>query len=144
MKQTSLVFLFSFVLSTLITFYHVHAAALIPLEGPPFLSSSTSSCNRYFTHQGMLPALQRSAFVVPQDSTTDTTGTAAASASIIPYSEYLLLGREIPVTYTNDPKSVYRWFSNHLPYEGCTIGLDVEEVSVSMYVYISIVFIPHS
>lgn len=71
--------------------------------------------HRFFTECGILPPLTRSesSLVFPNET-----------QSTIPYSEYT--GRQIPVTYTNDPKSVYRWFSDNLPHTGCTIGFDVE------------------
>jgi hypothetical protein len=71
--------------------------------------------HRFFTEGGILPPLTRSesSQVFPNET-----------QSTIPYSEYT--GRQIPVMYTNDPKSVYRWFSDNLPHAGCTIGFDVE------------------
>jgi hypothetical protein len=79
-------------------------------------SSSTSS--RYFTQEGLLPPLALSA-MCPSNQTTDT----------MPYTESPH-GRSIPVVYTNDPNSIYRWLSNNLPIEGCTMGFDTE---VSFY-----------
>jgi hypothetical protein len=70
---------------------------------------------RFFTQRGILPPLTRSESSLVFSNETQST---------IPYSEYT--GRQIPVTYTNDPKSVYRWFSDNLLHTGCTIGLDIE------------------
>ncbi len=88
-----------------------------------FMSQELSS-TRYFTDKGILPPLNGLGFVMNQtfDSTpyTDT-------SSVLSYE-----GSSAPVTYTNDPKSVYRWLSDQLPYEGCTIGFDVE-VSDNMH-----------
>jgi hypothetical protein len=71
--------------------------------------------HRFFTEGGVLPPLTRSESTLVSPNETQ---------SIIPYSEET--ARQIPVTYTNDPKSVYRWFSDNLPYTGCTIGFDIE------------------
>lgn len=49
--------------------------------------------------------------------------TFANSTDTIPYSG---LGDAIPVLYTNNPNIVYKWLSDHLPSEGCTLGFDVE------------------
>jgi hypothetical protein len=84
-----------------------------------FMSHEFSS-NRYFTDKGVLPPLNGvglTNLVSNQTSEIYTTDT----------SSYLSgLGPSVPVTYTNDPKTVYRWMSDNLPNEGCTLGFDVE------------------
>jgi hypothetical protein len=84
-------------------------------------NNGRSWSSRYFTQEGMLPPLL-SLSAVPSNQTTT-----------IPYSESEG-GRSIPVVYTNDPSSVYKWLSNNLPYKGCTIGFDVEVSSIHSFV----------
>lgn len=84
-----------------------------------FMSHEISS-NRYFTDKGILPPLN---FVtVPLNQTYQDDTTPYTDTSSLLFCE----GSSIPVTYTNDPTSVYRWLSDHLPYQGCTIGFDIE------------------
>jgi hypothetical protein len=83
--------------------------------------------HRFFTEDGILPPLTRSESPLVFSNETQST---------IPYSEYT--GRQIPVTYTNDPKSVYRWFSDNLSRAGCTIGFDVE---VCFWIVVSVLFV---
>ena len=82
------------------------------------------SSSRYFTKDGTLPPLVSLAAAARPSNDTLT----------IPYSKKKQ-GRsssDVSVVYTNDPGSVYRWLSDHLPYEGCTIGFDTE---VSVFIF---------
>ena len=58
-----------------------------------------------FTHTSSLPPLQP----VKSDE---------------PLPDYLQ--RNIPLVYTNDPKTVCQWLQENLPMDCCTIGFDVE------------------
>jgi hypothetical protein len=79
---------------------------------------------RYFTQHGMLPPL---ALCVPNAVATNSTTIASSEQQA---------GGSLPVVYTNDPSSVYKWLSNNLPFDGCSIGFDVEvSVSLSRYVF---------
>lgn len=72
----------------------------------------------------MLPPL---ALCVPNAVATNSTTIASSEQQA---------GGSLPVVYTNDPSSVYKWLSNNLPFDGCTIGFDVEvSVSLSRYVF---------
>lgn len=78
------------------------------------------SSTRYFTDKGILPPLN--CLSVPLNQTfQDDTSPYTDTSSIL-----CCEGSSVPVTYTNDPTSVYRWLSDHLPYQGCTIGFDIE------------------
>lgn len=88
-----------------------------------FMSSEFSS-TRYFTDKGLLPPLKGRGlqpFALNQTSDTATLPYTTDTSSVLS-----LHGSSVPVTYTNNPKSVYRWLSDNLPYEGCTVGFDVE------------------
>lgn len=87
-----------------------------------FMSNEMSS-TRYFTDKGLLPplSLRQKASNQTTISSSDSPSTLYTTGTSVP-----LQGCSVPVTYTNDPKSVYRWLSDHLPYEGCIIGFDVE------------------
>lgn len=101
--------------------------------GHGFMSNEFSS-TRYFTDKGFLPPLQGLTLrpsgmsVVWNQTTADSFTTDTSSVLSLDGSS------SVPVTYTNNPKSVYRWLSDNLPYEGCTIGFDVE-VSILHYVF---------
>jgi hypothetical protein len=41
----------------------------------------------------------------------------------LPYSSH---GESLPVTYTNNPKIVSQWLSNHVPSSNGILGFDVE------------------
>jgi len=84
-----------------------------------FMSHEFSS-TRYFTDKGILPPLN--CLVVPLNQTYQDDSTSYTDTSSMLGCE----GSSVPVTYTNDPTSVYRWLSDHLPYQGGTIGFDVE------------------
>jgi hypothetical protein len=84
-----------------------------------FMSHEFSS-TRYFTDKGVLPPLHGVGCEILASNQTSETYTTDTSSYVA------LNGPSIPVTYTNDPKTVYRWLSDQLPYEGCTIGFDVE------------------
>ena len=114
-----------------------------------FMSHEVSS-TRYFTNKGFLPPLNNGIMGSlllsssskknknhhyhsrgsPTNHTseldTSTTGASMSISSLSSSSHGSLHGVSVPVTYTNDPKTVYRWMSDHLPYEGCTLGFDVE------------------
>jgi hypothetical protein len=46
---------------------------------------------------------------------------AATAAARTPYAQ-----ANLPILYTNDPKAVSRWLSDHVPRDGCVLGFDVE------------------
>lgn len=91
-----------------------------------FMSHEFSS-TRYFTDKGILPPLNCLGVPLNQTYQDDT----------IPYtdtsSRLCYEGSSVPVTYTNDPTSVYRWLSDHLPYQGCIIGFDIEVSNLAVY-----------
>jgi len=99
------------------TRYFADKGFLPPLNdgamGSLLLSSSSSKTNKNHHHR-------RHPRSSPTNQTSDLDTSTGTSMSISSY------GVSVPVTYTNDPKTVYRWMSDHLPYEGCTIGFDVE------------------
>ena len=74
---------------------------------------SKSSTNRYFTHQGVLPPLPLAELP-----------SSPSNSTIIPYS--VSETSVVPVTYTNDPKTVYLWLTENLPLDGCILGVDLE------------------
>jgi len=78
------------------------------------------SSTRYFTNKGILPPLN--VLQLALNRTNDSIHYTDVS-STLSYE-----GSSVPVTYTNDPKSVYRWLSDQLPYDGCTIGFDIESL----------------
>jgi len=93
-----------------------------------FMSSEFSS-TRYFTDKGLLPPLKGRGlqpFALNQTSDTATLPYTTDTSSVLS-----LHGSSVPVTYTNNPKSVYRWLSDNLPYEGCTVGFDVEALPLT-------------
>ena len=104
------------------TWYLVKAMVFITTSSS---SSSRTSNNRYFTQHSILPRLDKmeSSWSFSNETTSLPT-TTATTTSTVPYSEYT--GREIPVVYTNDPKSVYSWFTENLSTNGCVVGFDVE------------------
>ena len=90
-------------------FHFVHVIALTPTRIP-----TKSRETRYFTEECLIPPLK------PLDS--------ARNASI--YSDKIHFGA-LPVTYTNDPKTVSRWIADHIVDKTCTsttttIGFDLE------------------
>ena len=89
------------------------------------LLSSSSSSSKNKNHHRQHPQHPRGS-PTNQTSDLDTTTDTSMSISSSSLSYPSLHGRSVPVTYTNDPKTVYRWMSDHLPYEGCTIGFDIE------------------
>ena len=103
---------------------------LIAWDGAYGFMSSEFSSTRYFTDKGLLPPLRgRGLQPLATNQTSETTPYTDRSSVLS-----LRHGSGVPVTYTNDPKSVYRWLSDNLPYEGCIVGFDVE-VSMSSSAY---------
>eukprot|EP00429_Kryptoperidinium_foliaceum_P055297 CAMPEP_0176083814 /NCGR_PEP_ID=MMETSP0120_2-20121206/41939_1 /TAXON_ID=160619 /ORGANISM="Kryptoperidinium foliaceum, Strain CCMP 1326" /LENGTH=353 /DNA_ID=CAMNT_0017417611 /DNA_START=192 /DNA_END=1253 /DNA_ORIENTATION=- len=88
-----------------------------------FMSNEFSS-TRYFTDKGILPPLQGLG-IAPLNGTMELDYDYNTHTSSV---LSLRQGPSVPVTYTNNPKSVYRWLADNLPYEGCTLGFDVESV----------------
>jgi hypothetical protein len=76
-----------------------------------FVSGTNRRDSRSFVVEKVIPPIARVAAF------------ANSTSSIIPYSG---LGDAIPVLYTNNPNVVYKWLSDHVPTEGCTLGFDVE------------------
>ena len=109
---------------------------------------TTTASSRYFTEVGELPPLLsiggKSQGVhrggdYKSDESSLSFGSNETNQLILPYTDSLddeilaaigggqqVPSSAVPVTYTNDPKTVYKWFSDNLPYAGCTIGFDVE------------------
>jgi hypothetical protein len=116
------------------TRYFTDRGFLPPLDhgvmGSLLLSSSSSKNKNHHHHQHhhrqhpQHPRGSPTNQTSDLDTTTDTSMSISSSSSLLSYPS--LHGRSVPVTYTNDPKTVYRWMSDHLPYEGCTIGFDIE------------------
>jgi hypothetical protein len=82
---------------------------------------------RYFTEFGQLPALELKHSSAPRPRILQHTTLSSSSNQTdftLPYGKSDCA--KLPVTYTNDPKQVYAWFSENLETTGCTIGFDVE------------------
>lgn len=75
----------------------------------------TKRNDRYFTAKGVLPSLAPAAYVNPTNP-----------LAIIDETE-----EPIPVTYTNDPKTVDDWLCRNVPYDGCFLGFDIERLPES-------------
>jgi hypothetical protein len=113
------------------TRYFTDRGFLPPLDhgvmGSLLLSSSSSkNKNHHHQHHHRQHPQHPRGSPTNQTSDLDTTTDTSLSISSSSLSYPSLHGRSVPVTYTNDPKTVYRWMSDHLPYEGCTIGFDIE------------------
>lgn len=78
------------------------------------------SNGRYFTYGATLPPLEK----VRQPLQNHTDSSFLLSAQRTPSNP--MEGSTIPVMYTNNPKSVYEWLSDHLPTDGCILGFDIE------------------
>ena len=68
--------------------------------------------SRYFAVQQMLPPLSRDMASFENSTVT------------LPYSSSH--GEPLPVVYTNNPKVVTQWLSNHIPSSDGILGFDVE------------------
>uniref|UniRef100_A0A7S3P9I6 3'-5' exonuclease domain-containing protein n=1 Tax=Amphora coffeiformis TaxID=265554 RepID=A0A7S3P9I6_9STRA len=85
-------------------------AVALALAPPRMVQSTkTKSQTRYFTDECLLPPL------------------APLEDSMTLHSNKIHLG-PLPVVYTNDPKTVAQWLSQHVPGGGSTIGFDLESV----------------
>lgn len=80
-------------------------AAMVTLDGRR---------SRYFCVQQMLPPLSRH---MPS---------FANQTDILPYSSPSPHARSLPVMYTNDPRRISDWLSEHLPSSNGILGFDVE------------------
>jgi len=65
-----------------------------------------------FAHESVLPPLPR----IETPSTADTESAVLSDES----------NPGLSVLYTNDPKMVSRWLSDHVATGGCTLGFDLE------------------
>lgn len=122
------------------------------LRMTPPTTSTTNTNSRYFTEVGELPPLLSigsncEGFRSINDdlsSLSSSFGDNETEKLILPYTDSLstnddalgagveeLQSTIVPVTYTNDPRTVYKWFSDNLPYTGCTVGFDVEVRAIS-------------
>jgi hypothetical protein len=80
-------------------------------DGMVLIGSIRRESSRYFTVQQTLPPLSRHM------------ASFANHTEILPYSSH---GESLPVTYTNNPKIVSQWLSNHVPDSNGILGFDVE------------------
>ena len=69
----------------------------------------TKPRDRYFTATGVLPPLLPASYSAPMEDQDEA----------------------IPVTYTNDPKTVDEWLCRNVPYDGCFLGFDIERLPES-------------
>ena len=83
--------------------------------------------SRYFTYKTTLPPMSAVA-PPPHAFSNDTITTTTIPYSSSPQHQQEGLGKEIPVTYTNNPSSVLDWFHNNLPHDssGGILGFDTE------------------
>jgi len=96
---------------------------LLLLCAPPLLLPSDAlslpaqprreAASRYFTEYFEFPPLER--------CTTDS-----SSSNINQKGNRVMKRPNLPVLYTNDPKSVSHWLSDNVPRSGCTLGFDME------------------
>jgi hypothetical protein len=90
----------------------------------------STTCNgRYFTQTGFLPPLpaQFSTVVVSNNKPTNSTDDSFPLLKRKQNNKSkIIIGKSIPVTYTNNPRVVDDWLCRNLPYDGSIIGFDIE------------------
>jgi len=86
----------------------IHARRIITA----FSYSNPKRMSMQFAHESVLPPLPR----IETPSTADTESAVLSDES----------NPGLSVLYTNDPKMVSRWLSDHVATGGCTLGFDLE------------------
>lgn len=84
---------------------------VLPKADGMVLFGKRRESSRYFAIQQTLPPLSR--HMASFYNHTET----------LPYSSHC---ESLPVTYTNNPKVVSQWLSNHIPSSNGVLGFDVE------------------
>jgi hypothetical protein len=103
-----------------------HSVSSYSSEGLPRRKSirqcTSSTSSRYFTFEGILPALQS----VRNEAAARAINSTFAHVHTVINNNDNQYGAPTPVTYTNNPLTVSRWLQDNIPTDGATIGLDVE------------------
>jgi len=88
----------------------------------------TNPKDKHFAATGTLPPLPPSIDILkhpfpPMTSNTDESYSSPLLHKIAP--------TPVSVTYTNDPKVVDEWLCQHVPYDGCFLGFDIERLPMT-------------
>lgn len=104
--------------------YRFMTVGMLVVTMASMVSAYTSSfqnqkrMSRYFAQESMLPPLPRIDIDVDIGGDNSVTPTRESDHS------------GLSVLYTNDPKMVSRWLSDHIGTDGCTLGFDLEVCSI--------------
>jgi hypothetical protein len=112
----------------------LHASLVFAFSPPRGLRLRVFQRDRFFSEEHLLAPLDSSsshltAAAAPSNATVDTMSTWT-----LPYSsqDHTVNGAALPVLYSNDPKMVNRWLTQHLPMDVCAVGFDTEVRTVLM------------